>query len=114
MTGVSSPASELHGRWNCHQGRLDPGRRPAPWGSTSPVSRQWVFAFSLQIRRVPLRVIERRQTMGKGEFLLLIAVGAVLVWAVNATVSGIEIPAIGCIFLDVVAIGAILSLIFWS
>src|SRR3954453_17218069 len=111
MTGVSSPASELHGRWNCHQGRLDPGRRPAPWGSTSPVSRQSVFAFSLQIRRVPLRIIERRQTMGMGVSLLLIAVGAFLVWSVNATVSGIEILPIGWSRVSVGAIGALLSLI---
>ena len=52
--------------------------------------------------------------MGIGVSLLLIAVGAVLVWAVNATVSGIEIHTIGWILLAVGAIGALLSLIFWS
>jgi hypothetical protein len=49
-----------------------------------------------------------------GVSLLLIAVGAVLVWAVDATVSGIEIHTIGWILLAVGAIGALLSLIFWS
>jgi hypothetical protein len=49
-----------------------------------------------------------------GVSILLIAVGAVLVWAVNATVSGIEIHTIGWILLAVGAIGALLSLIFWS
>ena len=39
--------------------------------------------------------------MGMGVSLLLIAVGAVLVWAVNATVSGIEIHTIGWILLAV-------------
>jgi hypothetical protein len=52
--------------------------------------------------------------MGMGVSLVLIAVGAVLVWAVNATVSGIEIHTIGWILLAVGAIGALLSLIFWS
>ena len=52
--------------------------------------------------------------MGMGVSLLLVAVGAVLVWAVNATVSGIEIHTIGWILLAVGAIGALLSLIFWS
>ena len=52
--------------------------------------------------------------MGIGVSIVLIAVGAVLVWAVNATVSGIEIHTIGWILLAVGAIGALLSLIFWS
>ena len=52
--------------------------------------------------------------MGMGVSLLLVAVGAILVWAVNATVSGIEIHTIGWILLAVGAIGALLSLIFWS
>jgi hypothetical protein len=52
--------------------------------------------------------------MGMGVSLLLIAAGAILVWAVDATVSGIEIHTIGWILLAVGAIGALLSLIFWS
>ncbi len=52
--------------------------------------------------------------MGMGVSLLLIAVGAVLVWAVNTTVSGIEIHTIGWILLAVGALGALFSLIFWS
>ena len=52
--------------------------------------------------------------MGMGVSLLLIAVGAILVWAVNTTVSGIEIHTIGWILLAVGAFGALLSLIFWS
>ena len=52
--------------------------------------------------------------MGMGVSLLLVAAGAILVWAVNATVSGIEIHTIGWILLAVGAIGALLSLIFWS
>jgi hypothetical protein len=52
--------------------------------------------------------------MGIGVSLLLIALGAILVWAVNVSVSGLELVTIGWILLVVGAIGAVLSLIFWS
>jgi hypothetical protein len=52
--------------------------------------------------------------MGIGVSLLLVAVGAVLAFAVNTTVSGIEIHTIGWILLAVGAFGVLLSLIFWS
>jgi hypothetical protein len=52
--------------------------------------------------------------MGMGVSLLLVAAGAILVWAVNATVSGVELTTIGWILLIVGAVGALLSLIFWS
>ena len=52
--------------------------------------------------------------MGMGVSLVLIAAGAILVWAVNATVSGVELTTIGWILLIVGAVGALFSLIFWS
>ena len=52
--------------------------------------------------------------MGIGVSLILIAVGAILTWAVNATVSGLDINTIGVILMVVGAIGLILSLMFWS
>jgi hypothetical protein len=52
--------------------------------------------------------------MGLGVSFLLIAAGAILAWAVNATVSGIEIHTIGWILLVVGIVGAVLSMIFWS
>jgi hypothetical protein len=52
--------------------------------------------------------------MGIGASLILIAVGAVLVWAVNADVSGVELTTVGWILLIVGLAGALLSLIFWS
>jgi hypothetical protein len=52
--------------------------------------------------------------MGMGVSLLLIAAGAILVWAVDATVSGLELVTVGWILLAVGAAGALLSLIFWS
>jgi Domain of unknown function (DUF6458) len=52
--------------------------------------------------------------MGLGVSLLLIAAGAILAFAVNATVSGVDVQAVGWILLIVGIVGAVLSLIFWS
>jgi len=52
--------------------------------------------------------------MGIGVSLILIAVGAILTWAVSATVSGVDISTIGVILMIVGAIGLVLSLLFWS
>jgi hypothetical protein len=52
--------------------------------------------------------------MGLGVGLILAAVGAVLAFAVNKTVSGVDIHSIGWILLIVGIVGILLSLIFWS
>ena len=52
--------------------------------------------------------------MGIGVSLLLIAAGAILVWAVDVTVSGVSLTAVGWILLVVGALGLVLSMIFWS
>jgi hypothetical protein len=53
--------------------------------------------------------------MGVGVSLILIAVGAVLTWAVHVSHSGgVNVHLIGVILLVVGAIGALLSLVFWS
>jgi len=52
--------------------------------------------------------------MGVGVSLILVAAGAILTWAVNATVSGVDINTIGVILMVVGAIGLVLSLMFWS
>ena len=52
--------------------------------------------------------------MGIGVSIFLIAVGAILTWAVNATVSGLEIQTIGVILMVVGGLGLVLSMIFWS
>ena len=52
--------------------------------------------------------------MGVGVSLILIAAGAILTWAVNATVSGVDIHTIGVILMVVGIIGVLLSLVFWS
>ena len=52
--------------------------------------------------------------MGLGVGILLAAVGAVLAFAVDATVSGVNIHAVGWILLIVGIVGILLSMIFWS
>jgi uncharacterized protein DUF6458 len=52
--------------------------------------------------------------MGVGVSILLIAAGAILTWAVTATVSGVSIQTVGVILLIVGIVGLVLSLIFWS
>jgi hypothetical protein len=52
--------------------------------------------------------------MGIGVSLILIAAGAILTWAVNYSVSGVELDTIGIILMVVGAVGAVLSLVFWS
>jgi hypothetical protein len=52
--------------------------------------------------------------MGIGVSLILIAVGAVLTWAVNATTSGVDINTVGVILMIVGGVGLLLSLMFWS
>lgn len=52
--------------------------------------------------------------MGISLSLVLIAAGAILTWAVDATVSGVNIHTVGVILLVVGAIGLVLSIVLWS
>jgi hypothetical protein len=52
--------------------------------------------------------------MGISLSILLIAVGAVLAWAVSAEVSGVDIQVMGVILVIVGVVGLIASVIFWS
>jgi hypothetical protein len=52
--------------------------------------------------------------MGIGVGLFLVAVGAVLTWAVNATVNGVDINTVGVILMIVGAIGLLLDLIIFA
>jgi hypothetical protein len=52
--------------------------------------------------------------MGVTVSLLLAAAGAVLVWAVDVSVSGIDLITVGWILLVVGGVGLLLSLVFWS
>jgi len=52
--------------------------------------------------------------MGLGVGILLAAVGAVLAFAVNTNVNGVNIHTVGWILLIVGIAGILLSMIFWS
>lgn len=52
--------------------------------------------------------------MGMGTSIFLIAIGAILAFAVNVEAEGINLNTIGIILLIVGAIGAVLSMIFWQ
>jgi hypothetical protein len=52
--------------------------------------------------------------MGIGVSLILVAVGAILTWAVSATASGVNIHAVGVILMVVGFLGLLISLVFWS
>jgi hypothetical protein len=53
--------------------------------------------------------------MGLGVGLFLVAVGAVLAFAVNVTTNGaVDIHTIGYILMAVGGLGILLSLVFWS
>ncbi len=52
--------------------------------------------------------------MGISVSLVLIAIGAILTWAVTASVSGLDINTVGVILMIVGVAGLVLSMIFWS
>ena len=52
--------------------------------------------------------------MGIGVSLILIAVGAILTWAVTAEVNGVEVQTVGVILMVVGLAGGLISLMFWS
>jgi len=52
--------------------------------------------------------------MGIGVSIFLIAVGAILAFAVDVTTSGVDINMVGVILMIVGGIGLLLSLLFWS
>jgi hypothetical protein len=52
--------------------------------------------------------------VGIGASLFLIAVGAILTWAVEVDSEGINLNTVGIILLVVGVLGLLLSLLFWS
>ncbi len=52
--------------------------------------------------------------MGIGISIFFLALGAILAFAVEAQVQGIDIATVGVILMIVGAIGMLLSLLFWS
>jgi len=52
--------------------------------------------------------------MGLGVGIFLIAVGAILTFAVNASSSAVNVDAVGWILMGVGLVGVLLSLLFWQ
>jgi hypothetical protein len=52
--------------------------------------------------------------MGLGVSLFLVAVGAILAWAVTADVEGVDVQVVGVILMVVGLAGLLLSMLFWS
>ncbi len=52
--------------------------------------------------------------MGIGVSIFLIALGAILAFAVEVTFSGLDLQTVGVILMIVGAIGLVASLLFWS
>jgi hypothetical protein len=55
-----------------------------------------------------------REWMGIAVSLLLIALGAILAWAVNEEPSGLDLDAVGIILIVVGLVGFVLSLLWWQ
>ncbi|MBX7112360.1 MAG: hypothetical protein K1X87_11020 [Dehalococcoidia bacterium] len=49
-----------------------------------------------------------------GLSMVLIAVGAILAYAVDYQVSGVDLPTVGVILMIVGGIGLVASLLFWT
>lgn len=52
--------------------------------------------------------------MGIGVSVFLIAAGAILAFAVNATVSGLDIQVVGWILMLAGALGLVVTLVIWA
>lgn len=52
--------------------------------------------------------------MGIGVSVFLLALGAILTFAVSVTTEGVDLNTVGVILMIVGAIGLLLSLLFWS
>jgi hypothetical protein len=52
--------------------------------------------------------------MGIGFSIFLIAVGAILTFAVDVTTKGVDLDTVGVILMVVGGLGIVLSLLFWS
>jgi ABC-type transport system involved in cytochrome c biogenesis permease subunit len=52
--------------------------------------------------------------LGLGVSIFLIALGAILAFAVTADVSGVDVNVVGWILMIVGILGLVISLVFWS
>jgi hypothetical protein len=58
--------------------------------------------------------LEERNTMGIGVSVFLIAVGAILAFATDVSVSGLDLDVVGIILVIVGVIGLLITLLVWA
>jgi hypothetical protein len=56
----------------------------------------------------------RLSTMGIGISVFLLAVGAILTFAIDVTTEGVNLDTVGVILMVVGALGLLMSMLFWS
>jgi hypothetical protein len=61
-----------------------------------------------------LTVFDLEDPMGIGGSIFLLAVGAILAFAVNANISGLDINVIGWILMAAGLVGLVITLWFWN
>ena len=98
--------------------RVPGALRPSASAAVPPAGRRRaaltsVYPFVLRKAR-RTNVFDEGVDMGIGVSLILIAAGAILTWAVEATVSGVNIHTVGVILMVVGVVGLVISLVFWS
>lgn len=52
--------------------------------------------------------------MGIAASVLLVAIGAILIWGLDASIGGVHVNTIGWICLIIGVIGALVSVMFWA
>src|SRR5262249_54856610 len=104
-------------RWR-HRPRSTQTQRARRWSPCASVSEPRRIGGPPNLEATLVRCSSRTPpkggSMGLGVGLILSAVGAVLAFAVNKPVNGVDIHTIGWILLIVGIVGILLSLIFWS
>lgn len=66
------------------------------------------------VKGVQVRTAEEERIMGIGVSVFLLAVGAILAFAVDLTVSGLDLDTVGVILMIVGALGLLISVLFLS
>jgi hypothetical protein len=90
-------------------------RGPAFGGGPSGYHHADVERLPLDRQRLTTKKLKQEVSIvGLSASLILIAVGAILTWAVTADVNGLNVNTVGVILMVVGIAGALISFIFWS
>jgi hypothetical protein len=108
------PPSPARSRSSSSTGRPPWCPRSTPHEPSSRARRPPENVSHAPLRGISVPHYRKEQWMGISLSIFLIAVGAILAWAVDAEVSGIDLQVAGIILVIVGALGFVASLIFWS